>query len=375
MPRLAFVNVPSVNEQKDNHNADAVTNHIEAIFSSPEVSSPASDYHVVREKKAMLSSDALWQDMYNELVNFREREGHCQVPAKFSENPKLGNWVRTQRAQRKKLLNGEFTIMTAKRVQALEAIGFVWEVRVDNFLTRDKWMVMYEELQKYRKETGRCCVTNAENSKLAYWITKQRKQYQSMKNGKPSTMTEDRVELLNQLEFVWKGPPRGNKPDDLLWMKYYEELRRFHAKNGHGVPRKYYANQKLVHWVYQQRKHYKQLIEGKPTNMTQERIEALEKLDFSWDAKLSHTENAWKKNFEKLCLFKLKYGHSRVPVRYEADPKLGTWVTRQRKRYKLLREGKKSDMTMEQFHDLETVGFEWVLEGRKRLENCPVPHQ
>jgi len=151
MPRLAFVTtVPSVNEQKDNHNADVQTNHIEAIFSSPVVSSPsASDYHVVRQKKAMLSSDELWQDMYNELVNFREREGHCQVPAKFSENPKLGNWVRTQRAQRKKLLKGEFTIMTSKRIQALEALGFVWEVRVENFHTRDKWMMMYEELQKY----------------------------------------------------------------------------------------------------------------------------------------------------------------------------------------------------------------------------------
>jgi len=61
-------------------------------------------------------------------------------------------------------------------------------------------------------------------------------------------------------------------------------------------------------------------------------MEALEKLDFSWDAKISHTGNAWKKNFETLCLFKLKYGHCRVPFRYDADPELGKWVTRQRKR-------------------------------------------
>jgi len=38
---------------------------------------------------------------------------------------------------------------------------------------------------------------------------------------------------------------------------------------------------------------------------------------------------------------------------------LGNWVTKQRFRYKLYREGKQSPVTTERIRELESVGFEW----------------
>ena len=64
---------------------------------------------------------SLWEEMFLELTNFKKVYGNCNVPAKWEENPKLGNWVSKQRqCKRKKLLSQE-------RVRRLEELGFQWK--------------------------------------------------------------------------------------------------------------------------------------------------------------------------------------------------------------------------------------------------------
>ncbi|KAL6057634.1 Helicase [Balamuthia mandrillaris] len=82
------------------------------------------------EKEALLTSlgfvwDVMnfqWKEHFQELVEFKERFGHCQVPVQWRENPRLGSWVKTQRAAWKK---GK---MSAERKSMLDSIAFVWEV-------------------------------------------------------------------------------------------------------------------------------------------------------------------------------------------------------------------------------------------------------
>jgi len=31
--------------------------------------------------------------MFEELRKFKEREGHCNLPQRYSDNPELGRWV------------------------------------------------------------------------------------------------------------------------------------------------------------------------------------------------------------------------------------------------------------------------------------------
>jgi hypothetical protein len=63
--------------------------------------------------------DYLWDRGFAALLKFKRREGHCHVPALYSEgNYRLGYWVSTQRQQRNK--------MSAKRKARLRKIGFVW---------------------------------------------------------------------------------------------------------------------------------------------------------------------------------------------------------------------------------------------------------
>ena len=52
-----------------------------------------------------------------------------------------------------------------------------------------------------------------------------------------------------------------------------------------------------------------------------------------------------------------------VPQRYQANPKLGTWVHTQRRQYKLLTDGKKSSMTKDKAKALESIGFFWAAKS------------
>ena len=63
-------------------------------------------------------SSASWEKRFSELVRFKEEHGHCDVLATWSENPKLGNWVHTQRRAAK---NGQ---LIEERRRRLEEIGF-----------------------------------------------------------------------------------------------------------------------------------------------------------------------------------------------------------------------------------------------------------
>ena len=38
-----------------------------------------------------------WEEMYQRLVQFRQREGHCVVPRRYEADPKLAAWVEQQR--------------------------------------------------------------------------------------------------------------------------------------------------------------------------------------------------------------------------------------------------------------------------------------
>jgi len=59
--------------------------------------------------------------MFEELRKFKDREGHCNVSYKCSENPELGRWVSIKRVQRSKISN--------ERALQLDSIGLPVELR------------------------------------------------------------------------------------------------------------------------------------------------------------------------------------------------------------------------------------------------------
>ena len=48
-------------------------------------------------KTAINKSDETWNKRLNELIQFKELHGHCNVPQKYERNPTLGAWVARNR--------------------------------------------------------------------------------------------------------------------------------------------------------------------------------------------------------------------------------------------------------------------------------------
>jgi hypothetical protein len=66
--------------------------------------------------------DAAWEEGFNLLKTYKEREGHCRVPSTHKENGfPLGTWVANQRRLK--------STTPIERRQRLEKLGFVWDTR------------------------------------------------------------------------------------------------------------------------------------------------------------------------------------------------------------------------------------------------------
>ena len=64
-----------------------------------------------------------WTEMFKRLEAYQqEHNGSCNVPKGYPQDPKLGNWVITQRSRHKKGL------LAKERCDQLEAIGFQWKI-------------------------------------------------------------------------------------------------------------------------------------------------------------------------------------------------------------------------------------------------------
>ena len=52
--------------------------------------------------------DKQWQDMFDQLLDFKSKNGHTMVPKRYPDNPRLANWVHTQRVSSALPCAGEY---------------------------------------------------------------------------------------------------------------------------------------------------------------------------------------------------------------------------------------------------------------------------
>ena len=112
---------------------------------------PQVEFHELVQSISIEITDRLgvsWDEWFGRLVTFKEREGHCRVPAGHKEGAyRLGQWVATQRASKATLM--------PERLELLDEIGFIWDV-----LDAD-WEEGFAALKVFKKREGHCRVPQA----------------------------------------------------------------------------------------------------------------------------------------------------------------------------------------------------------------------
>ncbi len=133
----------------------------------------------------MLTVATFWERMFSALVQFKTEHGHCDVPAKWSENPQLGKWTNRQRTVYRR--GG----LSPDRVERLEALGFEWDA------IAARWENRRSELVRFKTEHGHCDVPRAwsKNPVLGNWVGTQRSR------AKKGRMTDERRSRLEEIGF------------------------------------------------------------------------------------------------------------------------------------------------------------------------------
>ena len=141
-----------------------------------------------------------------------------------------------------------------------------------------QWQEQFQELLKFKEKHGHCLVPHSfeENQTLSRWVKRQRYQYKLMKENKVTTMTASRVVQLEEIGFIWDSHAAA-------WQERLGELEEYLKKYGDShVPSNHPENPQLATWVKCQRRQGKLYFNGRPSNMTSERVAALNRLGFSW---------------------------------------------------------------------------------------------
>jgi superfamily II DNA or RNA helicase len=123
-------------------------------------------------------------------------------------------------------------------------------------------------------------------------------------------LTPDQISQLDLLGFSWD-------PFDEQFTQNLFLLRQYISREGHPhVPQRHIEDgQRLGAWV--------SLVRWKRNTLAQERVAALDELNFSWGTR----SDTFDQNLAVLEQYFLREGHSRVPTNHiEAGCKLGAWV-------------------------------------------------
>ncbi len=275
-----------------------------------------------------------WQEKFRELNSFRDQYGHCNVESKADNYKKLMQWVNIQRSQKSK---GN---LTAKRIELLESIGFGWQGNIND----EKWLSMYQELKDYYAEHADSNVPDSskEYPKLAKWVSAMRSR------RKLDKLDDERIRLLDELNFSWKLRDRGEWEDNL------DLILAFREKYGHtNIPLRFPENPKLARFVNQNR------TRRNKDELSQDRIDKLNAVGFIWSSTKSKIgddgmNSAWKARYQELVEFKNKHGHCIVKLNDQMHEKLANWVGLQRQ---LKKSGK---LHSERVRLLDELGFAWV---------------
>jgi hypothetical protein len=307
-----------------------------------------------------------WDTMFRALIQFKQREGHCNVSHKHIEHMdggvklNLGIWVQYQRFPQR---DGDVAAIKAERLerlgvtligrrhrwfrkQVLESLG----AHSDPQISSPSWDCKFLLLLQFRDREGHLRVPHQhveDGQQLGNWVSSQRME---KKNG---TLIPERERRLNEIGCIWEA---GH------WDTMFRALTQFKQREGHcNVSDDHIEyldgeiEDRLGHWLLNQCLYQEKGV------LKAERVNRLESMGVVWNCKRwdegwdTSTEEHFDQNFDLLLAFQEREGHVRVPCKHRegAADNLGLWLAAQ---LSLHRRGL---LELDRQKWLEVAGVEW----------------
>ena len=259
--------------------------------------------------------DDRWEEMFKRLKRFQRKYGNTLVPTKYDNDRQLGNWVCSQRTNRKQWIKGGYTSpKNIDRFSRLDEIGFVWNIP----------------------------------------------DYQATEEGAIAVATSKRSTSRKRY---------NNIEDEIEWFNQFEKLKNFKEKHGHClVPRNCEDDQQLFKWVYEQQELYKKqalsikegtkTIKSQSQRRTQKRITFLNSIDFEWEVNESMDNSKWLSMYNKVKNFRLDQNQKGPPIFPDspAYTEVSKWVEHQKSELMKFKDSRNSKLTEKKVSLLERIG-------------------
>jgi len=232
----------------------------------------------------MAINEVIFAQFLTDFIAHRARHGKDVVPDEASQELvhnfqecDLSNWIAHMNQGREKLNKHQESEITQQHVNILNEIGFPW-IRSNE----ERWNDNFLSLLKFREETGHCNVPAKDDTvRLGKWVLWQRHKYKDMLvDENKSAMAEERIQKLESIGFNW-----GTRIGD--WNTRYGELKEYAEAHGTcAVSLK--VSQPLHRWIKKQRQRYRvrkhacDPKKARSSPITDEQIQKLEEIGFSW---------------------------------------------------------------------------------------------
>jgi len=335
-----------------------------------------------------------WADNHQKRNWFFESSG--REPIHDSKNPdgthnkeerSIGKWISHQRDDKKKFDKGEKSPITQERIDILndpvQTPGWKWDA--------DNWVNSHQQRNSFFESSGKdpsSCAKNIDDAPdkearyIGGWISNQRVQKKKFDKGEKSSITQERIDILNDPEQT-----PGWKWDADNWVDNHQQRNSFFESNGreptqHSKTPDETYNKKwhsIAGWINTQRLEKKKFDKGEKAHITKERIDILNDPEqtpgWKWEKDL---KGQWVESHQQRNSFFETNGREPSPSAKNPDetPNIeersnANWISRQRSEKNKFDKGKKSKITKERIDILndpvQTPGWKWDA-SKKRTE-------
>ena len=226
-----------------------------------------------------------FEDRFQELVEFKVRYGHCNVPNKLEDPHYRGlhtwckNIQKSFKIKNANPLKKPPIAVSEEDYRRLQNEGFNFKCRQ----TRVSPSTRFEELLEFKAIFGHVNVTTAVDSadlELGAYCVRLRMHHRSLQKEEPTPtwFTSDLIKDLDNLNFLWKLAPTV--------VEFMEELREFKNVFGHCSvsPSNMSANSSLGNWCSRLRSNYTKFENGQQVVkwFTTGLIQELNDMGFQW---------------------------------------------------------------------------------------------
>eukprot|EP00581_Thalassiosira_minuscula_P007900 CAMPEP_0183712704 /NCGR_PEP_ID=MMETSP0737-20130205/7773_1 /TAXON_ID=385413 /ORGANISM="Thalassiosira miniscula, Strain CCMP1093" /LENGTH=857 /DNA_ID=CAMNT_0025941373 /DNA_START=59 /DNA_END=2629 /DNA_ORIENTATION=- len=180
---------------------------------------------------AKINKEKKWNRKFEALKKYMEDHGSASHPTDIQSLPKpersVVYFIKDIRRQYKALKQGKESTLTAQHLQRLTEIGFDFCPRGDN----TPWEVRIQHLRDFVAEHGHC--KPGRDNSLGKFVSNIRTFYRERENGKKNCLTDERVNDLIEIGFVFKAGKTPVVTEKKTWEERFEDLLAYKEEHGH----------------------------------------------------------------------------------------------------------------------------------------------